>query len=75
MSGVVVATMMRSRSAGAMPAVANALRLAASAKIACFLVIRGDVALADAGARVNPFVGGIHRLLEVAVGQAPLAGR
>ena len=38
-------------------------------KIAGVLVIRRDVALADAGAGKNPLVRGIHDGLEVAVGQ------
>ena len=63
MSGVVVATMMRSMSAGAMPAASSALRLACSARSLVVLAVRGDVALADAGARVDPLVGGVDDAL------------
>ena len=68
MSGVVVATMMRSIR-GAMPAAASALCAACERRDRSSCALRRDVALADAGARDDPLVGGVDGLGKVVVGQ------
>ena len=65
MSGVVVATMMRSTSAGAMPAAGERRARRVQREIARLLGRRGDVALADAGARADPLVARVDALREL----------
>ena len=65
MSGVVVATTMRSTSAGAMPAAASAARAALQREVARLLGRRRDAALADAGARADPLVARVDALREL----------
>ena len=59
MSGVVVATMTRSMSSAVSLRALERPAARDQREIARVLVIRRDVALADAGARVDPFVGGV----------------
>ena len=68
-SGVVVATTMRSTSAGAMPAAASARARRVQREIARLLGGRGDAALADPGARANPLVARVDALREIRVGE------
>ena len=69
MSGVVVATTMRSTSAGAMPARSSALRDAASARSDVCSSSAAMWRCADAGARADPLVAGVDALRELVVGQ------
>ena len=67
-SGVVVAQTIRSSSPASMPASRSAARAASSARSEVFSPSARDMALADAGALADPFVGGVDALGEIVVG-------
>ena len=78
MSGVEVATMMRSIAPGSQSAASRARRAATSGEVAAGDVGRGEVAKADAGALDDPFVGGLDAVPRQArreVGVADPVGR
>ena len=70
-SGVVVATMIRSTSAGVRPAAASARRAASTARSDVASPSRASMALADAGALDDPRVAGVDDLGQVVVGHDP----
>ena len=67
-SGVVVATMIRSRSAGERPSGGERLFGRLHRQVRRALIGRGPAALVDAGALDDPGVGGVDDLGEVGVG-------
>ena len=72
-SGVVVAQMIRSSSPASMPASLKAARAAPKRQVGGLLALARDVALADAGALADPFVGGVDALGQIVIGDDGLA--
>ena len=71
-SGVVVPKTIRSISSAVTPAASIARRAACSAEVDGGLAVGRDVPALDAGALADPGIGGVHRLLEVGVGDDAL---
>ena len=69
LSGVAVASTIRSMSAGVSPALSSAAFAASSAEVGGELAIGGDVALADAGPLQDPLVGRLDHPRQVGVGE------
>ena len=69
MSGVMVATMIRSIWSAVTPAFSMARRAALAARSEVNSSGGGDAALLDAGAGGDPLVGGVDHFLQVGVGQ------
>ena len=69
LSGVDVASTMRSMLVGSMSPEASAARAAATARSEVSLARRGDPALADAGALGDPVIGGVDLPGEIGVGE------
>ena len=67
LSGVEVASTIRSMSSGVRPALASAARAARLAQRRRRLVVGRDVALADAGALDDPLVGGLDHAFEIGI--------
>ena len=69
MSGVMVATMIKSICSAVTPRPVHGAQGGLGGQVGGEFVLGGDAALLDAGAGGDPFVGGVHHFLQVGVGQ------